>query len=124
MAMTSVQKGVLWGRRITRHHHRSFGSGRGCALATLFGFFWSYIGWIVSERNNDTRRRITSQTSQIPGVALADKYHFRSADDSGSVALPYLVGLPLFSILPEPGAAMARHVYDQFFLARLWHGSL
>ena len=55
MAMTSSQKGVLWWAAHHRHHHRFSDQEDDLHSPTLFGFFWSHVGWIVSDKYNDTR---------------------------------------------------------------------
>src|SRR5690349_20549891 len=46
LAMTSGQKGVLWWAAHHRHHHRFSDQEEDLHSPTLFGFFWSHIGWI------------------------------------------------------------------------------
>src|SRR6266446_3192037 len=55
MAMTSSQKGVLWWAAHHRHHHRHSDQELDLHSPTLFGFFWSHVGWIISDKYNDTR---------------------------------------------------------------------
>ena len=55
MAMSSAQKGVLWWAAHHRHHHRHSDQELDLHSPTLFGFFWSHVGWIMSDKYNDTR---------------------------------------------------------------------
>src|SRR5262249_26066492 len=45
MAMSSAQKGVLWWAAHHRHHHRFSDQEDDLHSPTLFGFFWSHVGW-------------------------------------------------------------------------------
>ena len=55
IATTSSQKGVLWWAAHHRHHHRYSDQELDLHSPTLFGFFWSHVGWIISDKYNDTR---------------------------------------------------------------------
>jgi stearoyl-CoA desaturase (delta-9 desaturase) len=55
MAMTSSQKGVLWWAAHHRHHHRYSDQEDDLHSPTLFGFLWSHVGWIISDKYNDIR---------------------------------------------------------------------
>src|SRR3974390_710143 len=48
MAMSSSQKGVLWWAAHHRHHHRYSDQEEDLHSPTLFGFWWSHVGWILS----------------------------------------------------------------------------
>jgi stearoyl-CoA desaturase (delta-9 desaturase) len=47
-AETSVQKGVLWWASHHRDHHRHSDTPKDPHSAKLYGFWYSHIGWIVS----------------------------------------------------------------------------
>src|ERR1700690_491236 len=76
MAMTSVQKGVLWWPAHHRHHHRFSDQDDDLHSPTLFGFFWSPIGWIVSDKDNATRLNYIADFAKFPELRWLDKYHF------------------------------------------------
>jgi stearoyl-CoA desaturase (delta-9 desaturase) len=95
MAMTSVQKGVLWWAAHHRHHHRFSDQEEDLHSPTLFGFFWSHIGWIVSDRYNDTRLNYIADYAKFPELRWLDKYHYVPPTIFG-VALYLIGGLPLF----------------------------
>src|SRR5216684_1484492 len=47
MATSSSQKGVLWWAAHHRHHHRHSDQELDLHSPTLFGFFWSHVGWLI-----------------------------------------------------------------------------
>jgi stearoyl-CoA desaturase (Delta-9 desaturase) len=95
MAMTSAQKGVLWWAAHHRHHHRFSDQEEDLHSPTLFGFFWSHIGWIVSDRYNDTRTHYIADFAKFPELRWLNKFHWVPPATLG-VSLYLIGGLPLF----------------------------
>jgi len=95
MAMTSAQKGVLWWAAHHRHHHRFSDQEEDLHSPTLVGFFWSHIGWIVSDRYNDTRTNYIADFAKFPELRWLNKYHWVPPATLG-VSLYLIGGLPLF----------------------------
>ncbi|HXT26197.1 MAG TPA: fatty acid desaturase [Candidatus Eisenbacteria bacterium] len=95
MAMTSSQKGVLWWAAHHRHHHRFSDQEDDLHSPTLFGFFWSHVGWIISDKYNDTRVNYIADFAKFPELRWLNKYHLVPP-----VALATVLGLiggwPLF----------------------------
>ena len=75
MAMTSSQKGVLWWAAHHRHHHRHSDQELDLHSPTLFGFFWSHVGWIISDKYNDTRTEYIADFAKYPELRWLNKYH-------------------------------------------------
>ncbi|HWY07295.1 MAG TPA: fatty acid desaturase [Candidatus Acidoferrales bacterium] len=75
MAMSSTQKGVLWWAAHHRHHHRYSDLEEDLHSPTLFGFWWSHIGWILSDRYNDTRYDYIGDFAKFPELRWLNKYH-------------------------------------------------
>ena len=75
MAMTSAQKGVLWWAAHHRHHHRYSDQEDDLHSPTLFGFFWSHLGWIISDKYNDTRLNYIADFAKYPELRWLNKYH-------------------------------------------------
>src|SRR5260370_42254795 len=75
MAMTSSQKGVLWWavhhRRLLRHSEQELD----LQSPTLIGFFWSRVGWIISDKYNDTRLEYIGDFAKFPELRWLNKYH-------------------------------------------------
>ncbi len=75
MAMSSSQKGVLWWAAHHRHHHRYSDEDEDVHSPTLFGFFWAHIGWILSDKYNDTRLHYIGDFAKFPELRWLDKYY-------------------------------------------------
>jgi stearoyl-CoA desaturase (delta-9 desaturase) len=75
MAMTSAQKGVLWWAAHHRHHHRYSDQDEDLHSPTLFGFFWAHIGWILSNKYNDTRLDYIADFAKFPELRWLNKNH-------------------------------------------------
>ena len=121
MAMSSSQKGVLWWAAHHRHHHRYSDQEEDLHSPTLFGFWWSHVGWILSDQYNETRFDYIGDFAKFPELRWLNKYYLVPPAVLG-VAMFLIGGFPLtlLGILPEHGASVARHVHHQFALAHLW----
>ena len=95
MAMTSSQKGVLWWAAHHRHHHRFSDQEDDLHSPTLFGFLWSHVGWIVSDKYNDTRFDYIGDFAKFPELRWLNKYHVIPSATL-AIALFLMGGLPLF----------------------------
>ena len=95
VATSSVQKGVLWWAAHHRHHHRFSDMDEDLHSPTLFGFFWAHVGWIISDRYNDTRFDYIGDFSKYPELRWLNKYHLVPPVVL-AVALYLIGGWPLF----------------------------
>ena len=95
MAMTSSQKGVLWWAAHHRHHHRFSDQEDDLHSPTRFGFLWSHIGWIISDKYEETRENYIADFSKYPELRWLNKYHVVPTATLG-VALWLIGGWPLF----------------------------
>jgi len=74
LAMTSTQKGILWWAAHHRHHHRYSDTEEDLHSPTLFGFWWSHVGWILSDRYNKTRAELIGDFYRFPELRWLNKY--------------------------------------------------
>ena len=74
MAMSSSQKGILWWAAHHRHHHRYSDQEEDLHSPTLFGFWWSHVGWILSDKYNDTRLDYIGDFAKFPELRWLNKY--------------------------------------------------
>jgi stearoyl-CoA desaturase (delta-9 desaturase) len=74
MAVSSSQKGVLWWAAHHRHHHRYSDQEEDLHSPTFFGFWWSHVGWILSDRYNDTRFDYIGDFAKFPELRWLNKY--------------------------------------------------
>ena len=70
----SVQKGVLWWSAHHRHHHRYSDGPEDVHSPARRGFWWSHVGWILSERYDGTRLERVKDLARYPELRLLDRY--------------------------------------------------
>jgi stearoyl-CoA desaturase (Delta-9 desaturase) len=75
MAMSSSQKGVLWWAAHHRHHHRYSDLEEDLHSPTLFGFWWSHVGWILSDQYNETRFDYIGDYAKFTELRWLNKYY-------------------------------------------------
>lgn len=75
LAQTSAQKGVLWWSAHHRTHHRHSDMPEDPHSPVRRGFWWSHIGWIVSQTSHHYDRRIIQDFDKYPELRLLNKYH-------------------------------------------------
>ena len=75
MAMSSSQKGVLWWAAHHRHHHRYSDQEEDLHSPTLFGFWWSHVGWILSDQYNETRFDYIGDFAKYPELRWLNKFY-------------------------------------------------
>lgn len=90
MAMSSSQKGILWWAAHHRHHHRYSDQEEDLHSPTLFGFWWSHVGWILSDKYNDTRFAYIGDFAKFRELRWLNKYHLIPPAVLGIVI--YLIG--------------------------------
>ena len=67
---TAAQKGPLWWAAHHRDHHRYSDTDRD-VHSPIKGFWWSHVGWILSDRYKATKRRRHPRLRALPRAALA-----------------------------------------------------
>ncbi len=72
-AQASAQKGVLWWAANHRHHHRSSDTDLDIHSPRK-GFWWSHVGWILSNKYNDTDLAAIKDFAQYPELRWLDKH--------------------------------------------------
>lgn len=75
VATSSTQKGVLWWAANHRHHHRYSDTDEDLHSPTLFGFWWSHVGWILSDRYNETRVELIRDFHKFPELRWLNRCH-------------------------------------------------
>ncbi len=71
----SAQKGVLWWAAHHRHHHRYSDTEEDLHSPSLFGFWWSHVGWILSDRYQETQVDLIHDFYKYPELRWLNKYH-------------------------------------------------
>jgi stearoyl-CoA desaturase (delta-9 desaturase) len=73
MAMTSSQKGVLWWGSHHRYHHQ-FSDQENDVHSPKKGFLWSHMGWILSEKHEDTDLTKIQDFAKYPELRWLNRY--------------------------------------------------
>ncbi|HLY63048.1 MAG TPA: fatty acid desaturase [Terriglobia bacterium] len=90
LAMTSSQKGVLWWAAHHRNHHRLSDTPEDLHSPSQQGFWWSHLGWILSNKNDETQVEMIRDYYKFPELRWLNA-HFLVPPVVLAVAL-YLVG--------------------------------
>jgi stearoyl-CoA desaturase (delta-9 desaturase) len=85
----SVQRGPLWWASHHRHHHAHADSPADAHSALQHGYFWSHMGWFMSEQNFVPRTELIADFARFPELRFLDRY---------DVVAPVALGLALFAI--------------------------
>ncbi len=110
MAMTSAQKGVLWWAAHHRHHHRYSDKEEDLHSPSQFGFWWSHVGWILSEDYNQTRTELIGDFAKFPELRWLNKWH---------LVPPVALAVTLFLV-----GGWGALIWGFFIrTVMLWHGS-
>ncbi|MCL4421632.1 MAG: acyl-CoA desaturase [Actinobacteria bacterium] len=72
---TAVQKGPLWWAAHHRAHHRFSDTDRD-VHSPQHGFFWSHVGWILSDRFKETNRDAIRDLTRFPELVWVDRYNW------------------------------------------------
>jgi stearoyl-CoA desaturase (delta-9 desaturase) len=110
LAMTSVQKGVLWWASHHRTHHRNSDQPNDVHSVLQDGFWWSHVGWIVSRQYDTTDLSKVKDLARFPELRFLDRFH---------VLVPIAYATALYLI----GGSWA--LFWGFFVSTtlLWHGT-
>jgi stearoyl-CoA desaturase (Delta-9 desaturase) len=108
-ATTAAQKGPLWWAGHHRIHHRFTDTDRDIH-SPRDGFWWSHVGWILSNRYKDTDESAIRDFAAYPELRLLDRFHWVG---------PWILGLVCLLIGGWGGLIIG------FFLSTvlLWHGT-
>lgn len=110
LAETSAQKGVLWWAANHRHHHRESDQPADVHSPLQDGFWWSHVGWILSDRYSETREEAIRDFARFPELRFLNRWHLLP---------PFLLAVGLFLIGGFPLLVWG------FFVSTvlLWHGT-
>ena len=75
MAESSSQKGVLWWSSIHRQHHRASDTDDD-PHSPRDGFWWSHVGWILSDKYKDTDFNAIKDFAKYPEIRFIDKHNW------------------------------------------------
>jgi len=72
---TAVQKGVLWWAAHHRHHHRYSDTEKDIHSPVQTGFWYSHIGWILSNEHMETRFELIKDFAKFPELRWLNRHH-------------------------------------------------
>jgi stearoyl-CoA desaturase (delta-9 desaturase) len=75
LGCSSVQKGPLWWASHHRRHHRYSDTPDDPHSPLMTSFWWSHIGWILSEDHEETPYNDIQDWSQYPELRWLDRWH-------------------------------------------------
>lgn len=104
----SLQKGVLWWAGHHRHHHRFSDQDEDLHSPRRDGFWWAHVGWILSERYDETPDHLIKDFTSYPELRWLNRWH----------AVPGIaLAIGIFAISGWPG------LFWGFFLSTVitWH---
>ena len=73
LAMTSGQKGCLWWAAHHRHHHKHSDQEDDVHSPRQQGFYWSHVGWIMSDKWMDTNFNKIKDLTKYPELVWLNK---------------------------------------------------
>src|SRR5215831_14227547 len=110
LAETSAQKGVLWWAANHRHHHRESDQPADLHSPLQDGFWWSHVGWILSDKYTETREEAIRDFARFPELRFLNRFYLLP---------PILLAVGIFLIGGFPLLVWG------FFVSTvlLWHGT-
>jgi len=75
LAQTSGQKGILWWAAHHRDHHLHSDRKTDLHSPVHEGFWWSHLGWILSDEYDDYDPRRIADFSRYPELRWLDRFH-------------------------------------------------
>lgn len=75
LAQTTGQKGVLWWAAHHREHHRHSDRETDIHSPTRRGFWWSHVGWILSDAYDAYDPRGIQDFGRYPELRFLDRHH-------------------------------------------------
>lgn len=76
LAETTVQKGVLWWAAHHRRHHRFSDEPEDIHSAKQRGFWYSHVGWVLSDKWVDTDFARIKDFTRFPEIVWIDKHYW------------------------------------------------
>lgn len=95
VAETSSQKGVLWWAAHHRVHHRVSDKPEDIHSPAQRGFWWSHIGWVISNDYDEYDPKLIQDFSKYPELVWLDRFFWVPPTVLGAAFLVF-GGVPLF----------------------------
>jgi stearoyl-CoA desaturase (delta-9 desaturase) len=72
----AAQKGALWWAAQHRHHHKHSDTPKDIHSAKLEGFYWSHIGWVLSDEYDEYNPDAIRDLVKYPELGWLDRWIF------------------------------------------------
>jgi len=95
---TCAQRGPIWWSSHHRDHHRYSDEKPDIHSPVQRSFFWSHMGWFLSERGMGTNRKSVPDLLKVPELMWIDKWHLFGP--LTLIAAMYLLGWALQTWAP------------------------
>jgi len=89
LGATAVQRGPLWWAAHHREHHVHSDQTQDAHSPVQHGFFWSHIGWFLSNANFATKVERVKELAQYPELRFLDRF---------DVIVPALLAMLIFGL--------------------------
>lgn len=89
LGAASVQRGPLWWAAHHRNHHRFSDTERDVHSPITRGFFFSHMGWFLTNRGFHTDRSVIKDLNRFPELRLLDRF---------DILVPVLLAAALFGL--------------------------
>lgn len=106
LGAASAQKGPLWWAGHHRNHHLYSDTDKDIHSPVRDGFWWSHVGWILSDRFDRTDWKSIASFARFPELRFLDRWHWL-APASLAVAM-YVLGSLAARYLPSLGTSGPR----------------
>jgi len=123
IATTSAQKGPLWWAAHHRHHHKYSDTEKDVHSPVKRSFWWSHVGWILSDRFKDTNTQMVKDLLKFPELRFLNNYHL--LPPILLAIATYGLGELLFYLFPESGTSGFQMLVYGFIISTvlLYHGT-
>lgn len=89
LGATAVQRGPLWWASMHRHHHAHSDRHEDAHSPTRHGFFWSHLGWFLSEKHFATCTDRVKELAKYPELRFLDRF---------DVVVPTIFALAIYGL--------------------------
>ena len=72
---STAQKGPLWWAANHRHHHKYSDKEEDIHSPKQDGFWWSHVGWILSDVYKDTNLKYVKDLAKFPELKFLNRFH-------------------------------------------------
>lgn len=89
LAQSSAQKGVLWWAAQHRLHHRHADLATDQHSPMNRGFWWSHVGWILSDAHDDFDPALVRDLARYPEIRFISRHHWICPAVFGGIILAF-----------------------------------